>query len=258
VRADTVGTPVAGVELKIAEDGEVLYKSPGVFAGYFKNAQATAETKRPDGWVHSGDAGFLDDVHHLHIIDRAKDVGKLEDGTLFAPKFLENKLKFFPYIREAVAFAPGRPYVTAFINIDAEAVGDWAERHGITYGGYQELASLDAVYDLIAGCVEQVNRDLAEEPHLAGSQIHRFLILHKELDADDGELTRTRKVRRRFIGERFRPLIDALYSSRDRAEIATEVTFEDGRKGTLKADLKIRDVKTAPIPATIEPLRRAS
>jgi long-chain acyl-CoA synthetase len=258
VRADTVGTPVGGVELKIAEDGEVLYKSPGVFAGYFKNAQATTETKRPDGWVHSGDAGFLDDVHHLHIIDRAKDVGKLEDGTLFAPKFLENKLKFFPYIREAVAFAPGRPHVTAFINIDAEAVGDWAERHGFTYGGYQELASLDAVYDLIADCVEQVNRDLAQEPHLAGSQIHRFLILHKELDADDGELTRTRKVRRRFIGERFRPLIDALYSSRERAEIATEVTFEDGRKGTLKADLKIRDAKTAPIPATIEPLRRAS
>jgi long-chain acyl-CoA synthetase len=257
VRADTVGTPVAGVDLKIAEDGEVLYKSPGVFAGYFKNPQATAETKRPDGWVHSGDAGFLDDVHHLHIIDRAKDVGKLEDGTLFAPKFLENKLKFFPYIREAVAFAPGRPYVAAFINIDAGAVGDWAERHGITYGGYQELAGLDAVYDLIAGCIEQVNRDLAEEPHLAGSQIRRFLILHKELDADDGELTRTRKVRRRFIGERFRPLIDALYSSRDRAEIATEVTFEDGRKGTLKADLEIRDAKTVPVPAAIEPLRRA-
>jgi long-chain acyl-CoA synthetase len=258
VRADTVGTPVSGVELKIAEDGEVLYKSPGVFAGYFKNAQATSETKRPDGWVHSGDAGFLDESQHLHIIDRAKDVGKLQDGTLFAPKFIENKLKFFPYIREAVAFAPSAPYVTAFINIDAEAVGDWAERNGITYGGYQELAGLDRVYDLIADCIEQVNRDLAQEPHLAGSQIHRFLILHKELDADDGELTRTRKVRRRFIGERFRPLIDALYSTRDHAEIATEVTFEDGRKGTLKADLKIRDAKTAPIPATVEPLRKAS
>jgi long-chain acyl-CoA synthetase len=258
VRADTVGTAVDGVELKIAEDGEVLYKSPGVFAGYFKNPQATAETKRPDGWVHSGDAGFLDESRHLHIIDRAKDVGKLQDGTLFAPKFLENKLKFFPYVREAVAFAPGRPFVTAFINIDAEAVGDWAERNGITYGGYQELAGLDPVYDLIGSCVEQVNRDLAQEPHLAGSQIQRFLILHKELDADDGELTRTRKVRRRLIGERYRPLIDALYSGRDRAEIATEVTFEDGRKGTLKADLKIRDAKTAPIPATVEPLRRAS
>ena len=258
VRADTVGTPVDGVELKIAEDGEVLYKSPGVFAGYFKNAQATSETKRPDGWVHSGDAGFLDEHRHLHIIDRAKDVGKLQDGTLFAPKFIENKLKFFPYIREAVAFAPDAPYVTAFINIDAEAVGDWAERNGITYGGYLELAGLDRVYDLIAGCIEQVNRDLAQEPHLAGSQIHRFLILHKELDADDGELTRTRKVRRRFIGDRYRPLIDALYSGRSQAEISTEVTFEDGRKGTLKATLKVRDAKTAPIPATVEPLRKAS
>ncbi|HKX10196.1 MAG TPA: AMP-binding protein [Stellaceae bacterium] len=258
VKPDSVGTPIEGVEIKIADNGEVLYKSPGVFAGYFKNPQATAETKRPDGWVHSGDAGFFDDAGHLHIIDRAKDVGKLENGTLFAPKFLENKLKFFPYIREAVAFAPACPYVTAFINIDAEAVGDWAERNGITYGGYQELAGLDRVYDLIAGCVEQVNQDLAQEPHLAGSQIHRFLILHKDLDADDGELTRTRKVRRRFIGERYRPLIDALYSGRDRAEIATEVTFEDGRKGTLKADLKVRDAKTAPIPATVEPLRKAS
>jgi long-chain acyl-CoA synthetase len=258
VRSDTVGTTVSGVELKIAEDGEVLYRSPGVFAGYYKNAQATADTKRPDGWTHSGDAGFLDDMHHLHIIDRARDVGKLQDGTLFAPKFIENKLKFFPYIREAVAFAPGRPYVTAFINIDPEAVGNWAERNGIVYGGYMELASLDKVYELIQGCVEQVNRDLAAEPHLAGSQIRRFLILHKELDADDGELTRTRKVRRRFIGERYQPLIDALYSDRDHAAIETQVTFEDGRKGTLKADLEIRNAKTLPIPATVEPLRRAS
>jgi len=258
VRADTVGTPIGGVELKLADDGEVLYKSPGVFAGYFKNAQATSETKRPDGWVHSGDAGFFDDQQHLHIIDRAKDVGKLEDGTLFAPKFLENKLKFFPYIKEAVAFAPGRPYVTVFINIDAEAVGNWAERKGIVYGGYRELASLEEVYALVEGCVEQVNRDLASEPHLAGSQIRRFLILHKELDADDGELTRTRKVRRRHIGDRYKPLIDALYAGRERAEIETEVTFEDGRKGMVRAELRIQDVKTEPVPATVEPLRRAS
>ena len=257
VKPDTVGVAVSGVELKIAEDGEVLYRSPGVFAGYFKNPQATQETKRPDGWVHSGDAGFFDDIKHLHIIDRAKDVGKLEDGTLLAPKFIENKLKFFPYIKEAVAFAPGRPFVTVFINIDPEATGNWAERRGITYGGYQELAGLDSVYDLVADCVEQVNRDLAREPHLAGSQIHRFLILHKELDADDGELTRTRKVRRRFIAERFHPLIDALYSGRAHAEIETEVTFEDGRKGALKADLKIRDVKTERAPAPVEKLRRA-
>ncbi len=254
VKPDTVGTPVPGVEIRIAENGEVLYKSPGVFAGYYKNPQATAETKRPDGWVHSGDAGFFGDDGHLRIIDRAKDVGKLLDGTLFAPKFIENKLKFFPYIKEAVAFGADRPFATAFINIDPDAVGNWAERKGVTYGGYQELAGLDAVYDLVQGCVEQVNRDLAAEPHLAGSQIRRFLILHKELDADDGELTRTRKVRRRFIGERFKPLVDALYSDAATAEIATEVTFEDGRKGTLRAEIKIRDAATA---AAVAPLRRA-
>jgi long-chain acyl-CoA synthetase len=254
VKTDTVGTPIPGVEIKIAENGEVLYKSPGVFAGYYRNPQATAEAKRPDGWVHSGDAGFLGEDGHLRIIDRAKDVGKLEDGTLFAPKFLENKLKFFPYIKEAVAFGLARPYVACFINIDPGAVGNWAERNGITYGGYQELAGLDAVYDLVQGCVEQVNRDLAAEPHLAGSQIRRFLILHKELDADDGELTRTRKVRRRFIGERFQPLVDALYSSAESARIETEVLFEDGRKGSLKAELRIRDAKLA---APVAVLRKA-
>jgi long-chain acyl-CoA synthetase len=254
VKPDTVGTPIAGVELKIADNGEVLYKGPGVFAGYFKNAQATAEAKRPDGWVHSGDAGFFGDDGHLRIIDRAKDVGKLQDGTLFAPKFLENKLKFFAYIKEAVAFGADRPYAAAFINIDPDAVGNWAERNGVTYGGYQELASLDAVYDLVGECIDGVNRDLAAEPRLAGSQIRRFLILHKELDADDGELTRTRKVRRRFVGERFKPLLDALYSGAASARIETEVSFEDGRKGTLKAELKIRDAKTV---ASVAPLRKA-
>ncbi len=254
VKAETVGKPMAGVEIKLAENGEVLYRSPGVFAGYYKNPTATAETKRPDGWVHSGDAGFFDENGHLRIVDRARDVGKLPDGTLFAPKFIENKLKFFPYIKEAVAFGADRPYVAAFINIDADAVGNWAERRGITYGGYQELAGLDQVYDLIAECVEAVNRDLASEPHLQGSQIGRFLILHKELDADDGELTRTRKVRRRFIGERFARLVDALYGDERSARIETEVTFEDGRKGTLKAELKIRDVQRA---AAVERLRQA-
>ena len=255
VKPDTVGTPIAGVDIKIADNGEVLYQGAGVFAGYYKNPQATSETKRPDGWVHSGDAGFFGDDGHLRIIDRAKDVGKLEDGTLFAPKFLENKLKFFPYVKEAVAFGAGRPFAAAFINIDPEAVGNWAERNGITYGGYQELASLDSVYDLVQGCIEQVNRDLASEPHLAGSQIRRFLILHKELDADDGELTRTRKVRRRIIGERFNALVDALYGGAPTARIESEVTFEDGRKGMLKAELKIRDAKVA---APVAPLRKAS
>src|SRR6185312_4082187 len=254
-KPDTVGTPLGGVEIRIADSGEVLYRSPAVFVGYFKNPQATAEAKQADGWVHSGDAGFFGDDGHLRIIDRAKDVGKLQDGTLFAPKFIENKLKFFPYVKEAVAFGAGRPFTTAFINIDADAIGSWAERNGVTYGGYQELAGLPAVHDLVRDCVDRVNRDLAAEPHLTGSQIHRFLILHKELDADDGELTRTRKVRRRFIAERFGPLVEALYSGARTAEIATDVTFEDGRTGVLKAALAIHDVATV---AAVEPLRRAS
>src|SRR5229473_3369654 len=249
VKPDAVGTPVPGVEIKIAENGEVLYRSPGVFAGYYKNLAATAEAKRADGWVHSGDAGFLGADGHLRIVDRAKDVGKLKDGTLFAPKFIENKLKFFPWIKEAVAFGAERAFAAALINVDADAVRNWAERAGITYGSYQELAGLEPVYDLVADCVDQVNRDLAAEPHLAGSQIRRFLILHKELDADDGELTRTRKVRRAFIAERFAPLVDALYSGAMSAQIDSEVTFEDGRTGRLKAELKIRDAKPMPAPA---------
>src|SRR5580658_42646 len=253
VKPDTVGTALPSVELLIADNGAVLYRGPAVFAGYYKNAPAPAAAKRPDGWVHSGDAGFLGDDGHLRIIDRAKDVGKLQDGTLFAPKFIENKLKFFPFIKEAVAFGRDRQFVTAIINIDPGAVGNWAERNGITYGGYQELASLPAVYDLVQGCIEQVNRDFAAESHLAGSQIRRFLILHKELEADDGELTRTRKVRRGFIGERYQPLVDALYADAPTASIESEVTFEDGRRGTLKAELQIRDAKTA---AAVAMLRR--
>jgi long-chain acyl-CoA synthetase len=245
VKADSVGTPVAGVEIKIADSGEVLYRSPGVFIGYYKNAAATAEAKRGDGWVHSGDAGFFGEDGHLRIIDRAKDVGRLVDGTLFAPKFIENKLKFFSYIREAVAFGADRGFVAALIAIDAQAVGNWAERNGITWASYQELAGLPAVQDLIGDCVAQVNRDLAAEPHLKGSQIRRFLLLHKELDADDGELTRTRKVRRRFVGERYEGLIAALYSDVGEAKVETEVSFEDGRKSILRATLAICDASAA-------------
>jgi long-chain acyl-CoA synthetase len=241
VKPDTVGTPVAGVEIAIAESGEVLYRSPGAFIGYFKNPAATTDVKRDDGWVHSGDAGFFGDDGQLRIIDRARDVGKLADGTLFAPKFLENKLKFFPYIKEAVVFGADRRHVTVMLNIDAEAVGNWAERNAITYGGYQELAGLDAVYALVQGCVEAVNRDLAADSHLAGSQIRRFLVLHKELDADDGELTRTRKVRRRFISDRFRPLVDGLYDEARSVHFEAEVSFEDGRKGRVVAEVKLRD-----------------
>jgi long-chain acyl-CoA synthetase len=228
--------------MKITAEGEVMYRSPGVFVGYYKNPEATAETKTPDGWVHTGDAGVFTDKGHLRVIDRAKDVGRLNDGTLFAPKYLENKLKFFPYIKEAVAFGDGRDFAACFINIDLGAVGNWAERRGIAYTSYTDLAGRAEAYDLIAGNIAAVNRDLAEDAALAGSQIKRFLILHKELDADDGELTRTRKVRRRTVAERYGDLIDALYSDRRSVAVEAQVTFEDGRTSVIRADLKIRDV----------------
>jgi len=241
VKPDTVGVPAKEVEIRIADDGEVMFRSPGVFMGYFKNDEATREAKTGDGWVHTGDAGFFDADGHLKIIDRAKDVGKVKDSTMFAPKYLENKLKFFPYIKEAVTFGDGRDYVAAFVNIDLEAVGDWAERRNMAYSGYTDLAGQEPVYDLIQECVEKVNRDLAGEPRLAESQIKRFLILHKELDADDGELTRTRKVRRRVIVEKYGALIEALYSDTDHCPVEAMVTFEDGRTGMIKADLRIRE-----------------
>jgi len=241
IKADTVGTPAPDVELKIGDNGEVLFRSPGVFQEYFKNPEATRDTKTEDGWVHTGDAGIIGADGHLKIIDRAKDVGRLNDGTMFAPKFIENKLKFFPNIAEAVAFGDGRDFVAAFINIDLEAAGNWSERNGHSYGSYQELAAMPQIYELIAEHVQQVNRDLAADRQLAGSQIRRFLILHKALDADDGELTRTRKVRRTFINDKFGILIDALYSEKTHQDIETEVTFEDGRKGVIRADLKIVD-----------------
>ncbi len=241
VKPDTVGVPAKEVEIRIADDGEVMFRSPGVFMAYFKNDEATREAKTRDGWVHTGDAGFFDADGHLKIIDRAKDVGKVKDNTMFAPKYLENKLKFFPYIKEAVTFGDGRDYVAAFVNIDLEAVGDWAERRNMAYSGYTDLAGQEPVYDLIQECVEKVNRDLAGEPRLADSQIKRFLILHKELDADDGELTRTRKVRRRVIAEKYGALIEALYSDTDHCPVEAMVTFEDGRTGMIKADVRIRE-----------------
>ena len=249
IYADTVGKPNIGVEVKVDETGEVLFKSPGVFVGYYKDPEKTAETKTADGWVHTGDAGFLDPkTGHLKIIDRAKDVGRLNDGTLFAPKYIENKLKFYPNIREAVAFGDKRDFVCAMLNIDLVALGNWAERNNIVYGSYQELAGHPRVYDMLARHVDEVNRSLAEEKAMAGAQIRRFLILHKELDADDGEVTRTQKVRRSFVAERYAPLINALYDGSHEAAISTEVTFEDGRKGTLSARVKIRDLPAAPAP----------
>jgi long-chain acyl-CoA synthetase len=250
VKADTVGVPIDGVEIRLADNGEILVKSPGLLKEYYKNPTATAEVLTADGWYHTGDAGFLDAGGHLKIIDRAKDVGRLiggeHDGAMFAPKYVENKLKFFPFIKEAVAFGDKRERACAFVNIDMEAVGNWAEKRNLPYAGYTDLAQKAEVYDLVRDCIEKVNADLAADTLLAGSQVHRFLILHKELDADDGELTRTRKVKRGFIGERYKILVDALYGGKSSQFIETQVSFEDGRKGSVSADLKIVDVKVFP------------
>jgi long-chain acyl-CoA synthetase len=249
VRADTVGPPVQGVRIHVADSGEILVQSPGLFKEYYRNPEATQAARDREGWFHTGDAGFLDSDGHLKIIDRAKDVGKLADGSLFAPKYIENKLKFFPYIKEAVAFGAGRDAVCAFINIDLEAVGNWAERRGLPYAGYTDLAGKPEVYDLIAGCVEQANAELARDARLAASQVRRFLILHKELDPDDDELTRTRKVRRAFIAQKYAVLVDALFSGKPSQFIETEVKFEDGRAGSIAADLAIRDARVYPADA---------
>ncbi len=256
IKADTVGVPAPEVDIKITEAGEVLVRSPGIFQSYYKNDEATASAKTEDGYYRTGDAGFFDKDGHLKIIDRAKDVGRLADGTLFAPKYIENKLKFFSFIKEAVAFGHARGHVACFVNIDLEAAGNWAERRGIAYASYQELAAKPEVLALIQECVEKVNRDLSEDPALAGSQIRRFLVLHKELDADDGELTRTRKVRRNFIADRYGPLVEALYSGAERAHISSVVTFEDGRKGKIEADLAIREAVRVPAAVPVE-LRKA-
>ena len=250
VRADTVGVPIEGVEIKVTDSGEILVRSPGLLKQYYKNPAATADVLTLDGWYHTGDAGFIDAGGHLKIIDRAKDVGRIvggpNDGALFAPKYVENKLKFFPYIKEAVAFGDKRERVCAFINIDFDAVGNWAEKRNLPYAGYADLAGKPEVFDLVRECVEQVNADLAADERLAGSQISRFLILHKELDADDGELTRTRKVRRGHIAEKYQVLVDAMYGGKTEQFIETAVKFEDGRSGSVAATLKIIDAKTYP------------
>jgi long-chain acyl-CoA synthetase len=247
-KADTVGVPIDGVQIRLTDAGEILVKSPGLLREYYKNPAATAEVLTSEGWYHTGDAGFLDAGGHLKIIDRAKDVGRLSggvhDGAMFAPKYVENKLKFFPHIKEAVAIGDGREKVCAFVNIDFEAVGNWAEKRNLPYAGYTDLAQKPEVYELVRECIEKVNADLAADERLAGSQISRFLILHKELDADDGELTRTRKVRRGFIAERYQVLVDALYGGKASQYIETAVKFEDGRTGMVAADLRIADTKT--------------
>ncbi|MEO6959300.1 MAG: AMP-binding protein, partial [Burkholderiaceae bacterium] len=246
VRSDTVGPPVKGVEIRVVENGEIQLKSPGMFKGYYRNPQATAQSYTDDGWYHTGDAGYLDTDGQLKIIDRAKDVGKMADGTLFAPKHIENKLKFFHYIKEAVAFGADKSEVCVFVNIDLDAVGNWAERSGLPYAGYTDLAAKPQVYKLIQDCIGQVNADLARDPKLFGSQISHFLILHKELDPDDDELTRTRKVRRAFIAQKYAVLVDALFEGKSNQFIETEVKFEDGRIGKISADLKIAAAQVFP------------
>lgn len=246
VHADTVGVPCRDVEIRLTDSGEILVRSPGLLKEYYKNPQATAEVKDQEGWYHTGDAGFLDARGHLKIIDRAKDVGRLADGSLFAPKYIENKLKFFPHIKEAVAVGDRRDQVCVMLNIDFDAVGNWAERRNLSYAGYTDLAQKPEVYQLIKECVEKVNADLATDEKLAASQVHRFLVLHKELDADDGELTRTNKVRRGFIAERYQVLVDALYGGKTEQFITTQVKFEDGRSGSVSATLKIADARTFP------------
>ena len=251
-RADTVGVPIRGVEIKVADNGEILVKSAGLLKEYYKNPAATAEVLTADGWYHTSDAGFLDAHGHLKIIDRVKDVGRIKggvnDGAMFAPKYVENKLKFFPHIKEVVALGDGREKVCVMINIDFDAVGNWAERRNLPYAGYTDLAQKPEVYGLIQECIEKVNADLATDTMLAGSQVSRFLVLHKELDADDGELTRTNKVRRGFIAERYAALVDALYAGRSEQYIETQVKFEDGRTGSVSATLRLSDTKTfAPV-----------
>ena len=248
VRSDTVGVPIKDVELKVGDNGEVFYRSPGVFVEYYKNPESTASTKDAEGWVATGDAGFIDpDSGHLRIIDRAKDVGKMADGSMFAPKYVENKLKFYPNILEAVLFGNGREECVAFINIDLTAVGNWAERNNIAYGSYQELAGHPDVMKTIQSHVEEVNRSVAEDDMLSGCQVHRFVVLHKELDADDGELTRTRKVRRRIIEEKYADIIAALFDGSEEVSTTTEVTYEDGRKGSISATLEIRDAAVSAV-----------
>ncbi|WP_375539989.1 AMP-binding protein [Rugamonas brunnea] len=246
IKFDSVGLPAPGVEVRLADNGEVLVRSPATMEGYYKRPDATAEVIDAEGYFHTGDAGMFDAEGHLKIIDRAADVGRMNDGAMFAPNYIENKLKFFPFIKEAVAFGHARDQVCAFINIDMEAVGNWAERRGIAYSGYTDLAAHPQTYELVRDCVEKVNAGLAAEAMMAGTQVHRFLVLHKELDPDDDELTRTRKVRRKFIAEKYAVLIDALYSGKSTQFITTQVKFEDGRTGAVSADLKIRDCKTYP------------
>ncbi len=239
IKFQTVGTPIPETEIRIAENGEILVKSPAVFKGYYKNEEAT-RAALVDGWLHTGDAGYLDEDGHLIVIDRAKDVMTLADGTKFSPQFIENKLKFSPYIKEAVVFGgEDLPYITAMINIDMENVGKWAEKNQIAYTTYTDLAQKPQVYELVRNHVVQANEDLPP-----AARIRRFLLLHKELDADDAELTRTRKVRRRFVRQRYQEIVNALYGENDYLDVESTITYQDGRTAVIKTRLKIEELDT--------------
>jgi long-chain acyl-CoA synthetase len=237
IKFNTVGTGIPGTEVRIADDGEILLRSPAVFEGYYRNDEATAEALR-DGWLHTGDAGYIDEDGHLVVIDRAKDVLQAPDGTRFSPAFIENKLKFSPHVMEAVSFGGGdRPYVAAMICIDADNVGTWAEREHIGYTTYTDLAQKPQVYELVAEHVERANRDVPE-----GARVRRFLLLHKPLDPDDEEMTRTRKVRRGVIGERYGALIEALYADVADVTIRSVITYQDGTRVERPITLRIQSM----------------
>ena len=237
VDPDTVGRPFAGVEVRIDDTGEVLVRSGGVFKGYYKQPEATIAAMAEDGWLRTGDAGFIDRRGHLVIVDRAKDVGKLADGTALAPQFLENKLKFSPYIGEAVVFGDARPFVAAIIAIDAATVGNWAERRNLAYTSFQDMSARPEVRELIGEEIRKCNAALP-----APIRIRRFLVLNKEFDADDDEITRTRKIRRRFVTEKYAAVVEAFYRDAADVELSTEITYEDGRKMMLHSTLAIGDV----------------
>ena len=241
---DTVGRVLAGIELRIAGDGEVLVRSPAVFQGYYKQPEATRNTFGEDGWYHTGDSGFFDDRGHLVIIDRAKDVGKLSDGTPFAPQFIENKLKFSPFIGEAVAFGDGRPFVAAMIAIDLTTSGNWAERHNLAYTSFQDLSAKPELRELVRDEIRKCNASLP-----AASRIGRFILLNKEFDADDNEITRTRKIRRRFVADKYAAVVEAFYSGAHQVDLSTEITYEDGRKAMLNSTIAIDEVEEARQPA---------
>ena len=243
---EAVGPAAPGVEIAVSPEREVMVRSPGLFLGYHGDAPSTRRATNAEGWFHTGDAGWLGNDGQLHIIDRLKDVGALADGSLFAPKLVENKLKFSPYINEAVAFGNGRKHVCVFVDIDPEAVGNWADKQGLSYTGFTDLTTLGEVYALIADVIDKANAEMALDARLAHVQVHRFLLLHKRLEADDGELTRMRKVRRDVISQRFASLVSALYDGSVRGRVDAEVRYEDGRVGIVTSDVEIRDAKTHP------------